>query len=156
MAPAGPHGSRRRGACHRARVRATRWRLLTMRGWNDLAEGVAQLLRHLEQRRIVLHQTLGAVEARHDAGGELAALAERNEAVEDRFVVLAEQPLVVVRPDAEIEGAIILSGVLVDDVAHQDQAGAVFRARRHRVGVEHHRKPKTDGPAGEDRDYYLG
>src|SRR4029079_5420212 len=28
----GPHGSRRRGGCHRARIRATRWRLLIMRG----------------------------------------------------------------------------------------------------------------------------
>ena len=33
---------------------------------------------------------------------KLAALAERDEAVEDRLVVLAEQPLVIVRADAEI------------------------------------------------------
>ena len=42
-----------------------------------LAERVAQLLRHLQQRRIVFHQPLGAVEAGHHAGGEFAALAPR-------------------------------------------------------------------------------
>src|SRR5256885_15721710 len=52
-----------------------------------LAERVAQLLRHLQQRRIVLHQPLGAVQSRHHGGGELAALAQRNETVEDRLLV---------------------------------------------------------------------
>jgi hypothetical protein len=36
-------GSRRRGACHRARVRTTRWRLLTMR--NGLQHRQASRLR---------------------------------------------------------------------------------------------------------------
>ena len=71
-----------------------------MRSDTESAERVAQLLRHLQQRRIVLHHPLRAVEAGHDSGSKLAALAQRNEAVEDRLVVLSEQPLVVVRTDA--------------------------------------------------------
>ena len=80
---------------------------------------------------------------------------QRNEAVEDRLVVLAEQPLVVVRADAEIERAIAALGVVIDDVAHQDQAGAVARAVRHGVGVEHHREAMAVGDAGKDRDHLV-
>src|SRR6478735_287222 len=69
---------------------AIRTQLVTVNPGNDgvafasLAKCVAQFLGHLEQRRIVLHQALGAVQARHHGGHELAALAQRNEAVEDR------------------------------------------------------------------------
>src|SRR6185437_8888158 len=38
-------------------------------------------------------------------------------------------------------------------VAHQDQARAVLRVFRHRVGVEHHREAVAVGDACEDRDY---
>ena len=38
---------------------------------------------------------------------------------------LQNMPLVVVRSDPEIERAIAALGIMIDDVAHQDQAGAV-------------------------------
>src|ERR1700692_3441171 len=88
--------------------------------WKRLsANSAAQPLRHVKQRLVVLHQMLGAVEARHRACCELAAQAERDEAIENRLIVLAEQPLVIVRPDSEIERPIATSGIMIDDVAHQ-------------------------------------
>ena len=115
----------------------------------------AQILRHLQQCRVLLDLTLGAVDGRHRACRHPAAQAERDKAVEDRLVVLAELPLVLVRTDAEIEGAVVLPGIVVDDVAHQDQSGAVFGVVRHRIGVEHHREPVAVGDAGKDRDHFL-
>ena len=84
-----------------------------------------------------------------------SARTERNETVEDRLVALAELPLVVVRSDAEIERAIAALGVMIDDVAHQDQAGTVTRMVGHRVGIEHHREAIAVGNAGEQRDDLL-
>src|SRR5665647_3885573 len=102
----------------------------SLRSWSWLAvQRAAQLLRHVKQRLIMLHQVLGAVEARHRACGDLAAQAERDEAVEDRLVAPAEQPFVIVGSDPEVERAIVAPGIVVDDVAHQDQSGAVTRAR---------------------------
>jgi hypothetical protein len=60
-------------------------------------------LRDLEQRGIVLDQPFGAVEACRRVRGKLVARAERNKTVEDRLIALAEQPLVIIRSDAEIE-----------------------------------------------------
>ena len=126
-----------------------------MNAFDQRCSALRSLLRHVKQRLVMLHQMLGAVEARHRAGRDPAARAERDEAVEDRLVALAEQPLVVVGPDAEIERAIAAPGIVVDDVAHQDQAGAVTRIARHRVGIEHHRKAMSVGDAGEDRDHLV-
>src|SRR5262245_61050877 len=93
---------------------------------SGLAQRAAQLLRHVEQRRVLLYHPLGAVEAAHGGGGHAAARGEGDEAVEDRLVVLAEQALVIVGADAEVKRAIAARSVVIDDVAHQDQAGAVF------------------------------
>ena len=46
-------------------------------------------------------------------------------------------------------------GVGVDDGPHQDQAGAILRILRHRVGVEHHREASGVGDAGKHRDHFL-
>src|ERR1700751_4607785 len=94
----------------------------------------------MQQYVVALHLALEAVERGHRRCCESAAGGQCDEAVENRLVALAEQPLVVVGADAEIERAIAPSGIVIDDVAHQDQAGAVTRARRHGVGVEHMEK----------------
>ena len=44
---------------------------------------------------------------------------------------------------------------MIDDIAHQDQSGAVARIIGHRVSVEHHRKPTSVGDAGEQRDHLV-
>src|SRR3984957_14128691 len=79
------------------------------------AQRSAQFLRHVEKRLIVFHQMLGAVDARHRARCDPAAQAERDEAIENRLVALAEQPFVVVGSDPEIERAIAEPGIVVDD-----------------------------------------
>src|SRR5580698_8538028 len=76
----------------------------------------AQFLRDLEQRLIVLHQMLGAVDAGHRGGRELAAQAERDKAIEDRLVALAELPFIFIRADSEVERVIAALGIVIDDV----------------------------------------
>ncbi len=84
----------------------------------------AQQLRHLGQRRGLLHQPLGVGQRRQSERRDAAPRVERQEAVEDRLVVLAEQELVVIGADAEIERGVVPVGIMVDDVAQQNQAGA--------------------------------
>jgi hypothetical protein len=115
----------------------------------------AQVLSEVEQRRIAFHQPLGPVDGGHCADGEATARAERNEAVKDRLVIPAEQQLVVVRADAKVEGAIVLTRKMIDDITHKNQAGAKLRFRRHGVGVEHHREAVAVGDTSEDRDHLL-
>src|SRR4051812_45492338 len=57
--------------------------------------------RDSEQRLVMLHHMLATIGGRHHCCGEPAATAERDEAVEDGFVVFAEHALVVVRSDTE-------------------------------------------------------
>src|ERR1700733_6217839 len=82
------------------------------------AQRAAQFLRHVKQRLVVLHQMHGAVDARHRGGRDLATQVERDEAIEDRLVALAELPFVVVRADPEVECMVAATGIVIDDAAH--------------------------------------
>src|ERR1700733_9925363 len=117
------------------------------------AERAPQFLRQAQKCRIALHKTLAAIGGRHRYRRSGAAWAERDEAIENGFVRLAKQFFVTVRSDPEIEGAVAVLRVVIDDVADQDEPGTVTRNCRHRVGVEHHREKVTLGDAGEQRDH---
>src|SRR5215470_3362452 len=87
----------------------------------------------------LLHQMLAAVDRCQHGSDQPAAAAEWNEAIESGFVILAEQSFVFVGSDSEINRAIAAAGIVIHDVADQDQAGTVARIARYGVGVEHHR-----------------
>ena len=55
----------------------------------------------------MLDQILDAIDAGHCPGNDRAAWAERDEAIEDRLIALAEKPLVVIRSSPEIKGDIL-------------------------------------------------
>jgi hypothetical protein len=66
-------------------------------------QGAAQQLSHLCQGRGLHHQALGMGEGRQFERCAAAFRRQRQETVEDRFVVLAGQQLVIIGADAEIE-----------------------------------------------------
>ena len=86
----------------------------------------------------MLHIMLDAVDAGHSGGSHRAACIEGDEAIEKGLIVLAKKLLVVIRSYPEIERAVSTFGVMVDDVAYQDQSGTMPRIARYRVGIEHH------------------
>src|ERR1700722_6112027 len=112
------------------------------------AERWPQFLRQAQKCRIALHKTLAAIGGRHRYRRSGAAWAERDEAIENRLVRLAKQFFVTVRSDPEVEGAVALFRVVIDDVADQDEPGTVTRHCRYRVGVEHHREAVAVRDAG--------
>src|SRR6185437_10867973 len=67
----------------------------TASGTRGLTKRAAQSLGHLQQRGVVLDDVLGAIDAGHRRRGEFSARGQRNKAVEDRLVALAEQPLII-------------------------------------------------------------
>src|SRR5277367_967712 len=84
------------------------------------AERAPQFLRQAQKCWIAFHQTLAAIGGRHRYRRGGAAWAERDEAIKNRLVRLAKQLFVIVRSDPEVEGAVALLRVMIDDVADQD------------------------------------
>ncbi|MGY4371284.1 Mrp family chromosome partitioning ATPase [Bradyrhizobium sp. LB1.3] len=124
-------------------------------GKDRLPERASQPLREVEQHLVLFHQPLAVAQRGHCHRREFSARRQRNKTVENVLVVLAEHPLVLVRADAKVERTVAALGIAVDDVAHQDQPGAVTGVLGHRVGVEHHRVALAIGDAGEDRDHLV-
>src|ERR1700760_3805864 len=81
---------------------APRHDVLAMTTGGRSAERTPHTLRYLKQVLVLLHQMLPARDPAHRGGGPPPARVQRDEAVEDPLVALAEPPLVVAGADTEI------------------------------------------------------
>ena len=89
-------------------------------------------------------------------GGESPARSEPNKGIEQRLGLAAKQRFVVRPANSDVEALHAACAAFVDDIADQDEPGALARVLTRRVGIEHRRAAIAIDEGAEESEHFAG